>query len=89
MRPPAQEASLVEWWFKARQNNTKTLCKGLTTATLLLPLMVWKHRNSCIFEGAQPSSAGLLASIEEEAALRTKAGATGLRVVLPTTWDVH
>ena len=63
--------------------------KGLASITLLTPWMVWKMRNDCVFEGAQPLIHDLLVKIKEEARMWAKAGALGLRVILPSTWDVH
>ena len=56
---------------------------------LLTPWMIWKHRNECVFEGAQPTVGNLVAKIKDEAALWVKAGAAGLRDTMPQTWDVH
>ena len=86
---PNQEASLLAWWQQAKQSTPKPQRKGLASITLLLPWMVWKQRNECIFEGAQASTASVLAKIKEEATCWARAGATGLRVVLPPSWDVH
>ena len=63
--------------------------KGLSTATLLIPWMTWKHRNDCVFNGATPSTNSLIAQIKDEAKLWATAGARGLRAILPQTWDVH
>jgi hypothetical protein len=51
--------------------------------------MLWKHRNDCVFNGAQPSINTVVNNIKEEAALWARAGAQGLRLILPQTWDVH
>jgi hypothetical protein len=51
--------------------------------------MIWKHQNGCVFDGDQPSTSRLNDNIHAEAAMWAKAGADGLRVILPTTWDVH
>uniref|UniRef100_A0A453JI56 Uncharacterized protein n=1 Tax=Aegilops tauschii subsp. strangulata TaxID=200361 RepID=A0A453JI56_AEGTS len=51
--------------------------------------MIWKHRNDCIFEGAQPSVQTLVDKIKTEATVWARAGARGLREILPATWDVH
>ena len=79
----------MDWWVQAKQNTPKQLCKGLGSITLLTPRMVWKHRNDCVFEGAQPSIRDLVEKIKSEAKLWARAGAKGLRVLLPPTWDVH
>jgi hypothetical protein len=87
--PDSNDASLDEWWRKARQLTPKPMRKGLDSFTLLTPWMIWKHRNSCVFDRAQPSVHDLVNEIFEEAALWARAGAKGIRVVLLTTWDVH
>jgi hypothetical protein len=42
-----------------------------------------------VFNGAQPSIDNVVSKINEEAALWERAGAQGLRVIMPQTWDVH
>jgi hypothetical protein len=79
----------LDWWQEAKQNVPRTMLKGFTSASLLVPWMVWKQRNSCIFEGARPSIIHTMASIKAEAVDWARAGALGLRTVLPATWDVH
>uniref|UniRef100_A0A453MY60 Uncharacterized protein n=1 Tax=Aegilops tauschii subsp. strangulata TaxID=200361 RepID=A0A453MY60_AEGTS len=63
--------------------------KGLASMALLTPWMIWKHRNSCVFEGALPLAQDLVVKIKEEALLWAKVGAGGLRDIIPQTWDVH
>jgi hypothetical protein len=63
--------------------------KGLTSASLLVPWMVWKQRNSCIFDRAQPSISHTMASIKVEVVDWARAGTLGLKTILPTTSDVH
>jgi nuclear pore complex protein Nup210 len=79
----------MDWWQQAKLYTPKTLRKGLASAALLTPWLIWKQRNECIFEGAQPSVPNLVARIKDEAAIWARPGAKGLRVVLPSTWDVH
>jgi hypothetical protein len=50
---------------------------------------VWKQRKSCIFDGAQPSISHTMASIKAEVLDWARAGALGLKTILPTTSDVH
>ena len=88
-RPPDDEPSLDDWWRSARQGTPTQLRKGLASIALLTPWMIWKHRNSCVFDKARPSAQALVAEIKEEAKLWARAGAKGLRVLLPYTWDVH
>ena len=86
---PNQEASLMDWWQHARDGTPHAQRKALQSAALLVPWLVWKHRNSCVFDNATPSLGTLVDRIKEEAGSWAKAGATGLRVVLPPSWDVH
>lgn len=88
-QPPSDEATLLDWWHAARQSTPKPLHKGLASTTLLVPWMIWKHRNESVFERAHPSVTDLSNKIREEAASWVKAGAKGLRDAIPTTWDVH
>lgn len=87
--PPDGEDSLTDWWRTARQATPKPMQKGLSTATLLIPWMTWKHCNECVFDAATPSANTLIARIKDEAALWATAGARGFCVILPPSWDVH
>jgi nuclear pore complex protein Nup210 len=56
---------------------------------LLIPWLIWKQRNECVFDGVQPSISRLITRIKKEATLWARAGAEALRVLLPMTFDVH
>jgi hypothetical protein len=73
----------------AKQRTPKSLRKALGSVTLLVPWIIWKHRNSCVFDRARPSASYLIHQIKDEMAAWAKAGAKGLRDVVPTIWDVH
>jgi hypothetical protein len=88
-RPPDNEIALLDWWHGIRQVTPKPMCKGLASATLLASWIIWEHQNDCIFNDAHPSVQVIVHSIKEEARLWDVAGASGLKVVLPLTWDVH
>uniref|UniRef100_A0A453LNG6 Uncharacterized protein n=1 Tax=Aegilops tauschii subsp. strangulata TaxID=200361 RepID=A0A453LNG6_AEGTS len=51
--------------------------------------MIWKQRNECVFDNARPSIDALVDRIKNEAKCWAQAGAQGLRVVLPASWDLH
>jgi hypothetical protein len=87
--PRDTDDSIFTWLVEAKQTTPKPLRKGLGSAALLLPWMIWKHRNDCVFEGARPSVHDLMSKVKEEASLWAKAGAMGFRVALSATWDVH
>jgi acyl-CoA-binding protein len=84
-----QDATLMDWWLKAKHETRKSMHKGIASAVLLTLWMLWKQRNECVFDGAQPSIHDLVAEIKTKASLLAQAGAKGLRIVLPSTWDVH
>lgn len=69
----------------AKLETPKPMRKGLATTTHLTAWMLWKHRNSCVFDGEQPSIALLTTRIREELSLWVRAGAAGLGVIMPLT----
>ena len=83
------DASLFDWLTAALRQTPHAMRKGLGTTSLLIPWMIWKHRNECVFDRARPSLARLMTLIREEAAAWAQGGALGLRTVIPPTWDVH
>jgi hypothetical protein len=87
--PPQHGTHIGDWWLRAKQATPKQLRKGLASMTLLNVWMIWKLRNECTFNIAQPNIASILNRIKAEARLWARAGAIGLRVYLPETWDVH
>ena len=46
-----------------------------------------EQRNECVFDGAQPYVTNIVTTIKDKAALWARAGAPGLRMVIPN--DVH
>jgi hypothetical protein len=57
--------------------------KGFNSVVALGAWWIWKHRNSCVFEGSSPSVVRLVQDIKDEAGLWCLAGASGLRVIWP------
>jgi hypothetical protein len=87
--PPEQGDTLLSWWNKAKHATPKPLRKGLASIALLTPWLIWKQRNDCVFNRAEPSVHNVVIRIRDEAALWARAGAPGLCVLLPQNWDVH
>lgn len=67
--PPDNEPSIKAWWLSARQLTSKPMHKGLASATLFIPWMLWKHHNDCVFDRARPLVTTLMMKIKDEAAL--------------------
>uniref|UniRef100_A0A8I6WK60 Uncharacterized protein n=1 Tax=Hordeum vulgare subsp. vulgare TaxID=112509 RepID=A0A8I6WK60_HORVV len=87
---PLRAASLARGPFLAAPTTPpSSLRKALRSATLLVPWMIWKHRNACVFDHITPSLAKLSDRIKDEMRCWARAGDKGLRVVLPPSWDVH
>jgi hypothetical protein len=49
----------------------------------LVAWWLWKHRNTCVFEGASPSISIIVQDIKEDTRMWCLAGATGLRKIWP------
>lgn len=86
-RPPDDGDMLDDWCRAARHDTPKPMHKGLASIALLVPWMTWKHRNDCVFNHSRPSIPAVVNAIKDEATQWARAGAKGLRVILPTTWD--
>uniref|UniRef100_A0A453GH32 Uncharacterized protein n=1 Tax=Aegilops tauschii subsp. strangulata TaxID=200361 RepID=A0A453GH32_AEGTS len=89
VQPPHNEPSLTDWWQRTKGETPHALRKGLQSIAMLVPWMIWKQRNECVFENTRPLIEALVDRIKTEAKCWAQAGAKGLRVVLPTSWDVH
>nr|TKW04463.1 hypothetical protein SEVIR_7G110800v2 [Setaria viridis] len=67
---------------KALRSAPKEIRKGLNSLIILVSWEVWKHRNSCIFENARPSTSLLLQTVADECSVWGMAGATKLQELL-------
>jgi hypothetical protein len=52
--------------------------KGVNTLIILGAWMIWKHRNTCVFDGVAPSLISTLRDIMDEHSLLCLAGAKKL-----------
>ncbi|GJN12953.1 hypothetical protein PR202_ga31282 [Eleusine coracana subsp. coracana] len=52
----------ADWWRKAHKQATKEKRKGPNTLIILGAWILSKHRNSCVFEGAQPNIQKILSN---------------------------
>ena len=52
--------------------------KGFNSLVILGAWIIWKHRNSCVFNGAAPNLQSALQAFRDELCLWQAAGAKGL-----------
>lgn len=81
---PLTSSTLVEWWAVATTTVPSAMRKGLSSIILLAAWHIWKLRNSCVFDSAQPSCWELLQSIKDDARSWARAGKKGLAAIIPT-----
>jgi len=80
--PLTTNVHISSWWKKAIRGAPKEMLKGLNSFIILVSWEVWKHRNSCVFEGATPNVNLLLQTVGDECALCCMAGASKLNEFL-------
>lgn len=86
---PDHEPTVMDWWLCAKEHMPPTQRKALKSIAMLVPWMIWKHRTEHVINNARPSIDSLVDRIKDKVRCWGKAGAQGLKVVLPTSWDVH
>ncbi|WVZ70726.1 hypothetical protein U9M48_019369, partial [Paspalum notatum var. saurae] len=82
LAPSISNSRFNAWWKVAASNVLKELRQGLNSLIILVVWEVWKHRNACIFEEAQPNNQVLLQAVLVESSLWCKAGASKLQLLL-------
>jgi hypothetical protein len=58
-----------DWWRNAEGQVSKEKKKGFNTMVILVAWWLWKDRNTCVFDGASPSTRDVLQHIQEDATL--------------------
>ena len=64
--PDNRDQEFAGWWRKAAKQVPKEKKKGFNTLVILGAWLLWKHRNSCVFEGTLPSIHALLQTIGDD-----------------------
>ena len=59
----------ADWWKKAERKIQKQHRKGFNSLCILGAWILWKHRNSCAFDGAAPNMQVALQAFHEESHL--------------------
>jgi len=58
LAPQPTNTSFDDWWEKASAATIGLTQKGLNSLIVLGAWIIWNHRNSCIFDGANTNIAG-------------------------------
>lgn len=82
LAPRQHERGLADWWQRASRRVASDKKKGLNSLVMLVVWNIWKHRNRCVFDNAQPGSQHILRAIREEASLWGLARAKSLREIM-------
>jgi hypothetical protein len=77
--PSQQEVSFEDWWRRTIKSVKKESRKGVNSLIILGAWTIWKHRNSCVFEGGSPSVVSVLNNLLDEHSLWCMAGAKKLQ----------
>jgi hypothetical protein len=70
-----------QWWCASSSSVQDQLRKGFNTLVMLGAWVIWKHRNSCVFNSATSSVAAALLVAKEEALMWSMAGANDLSLL--------
>jgi hypothetical protein len=76
--PNPSDQIFAEWWRKSCRRTPEEKKKGFNSVVILVAWIIWKHRNACVFQGAQPSMVNILQEFRDEHHLWGLAGARGL-----------
>lgn len=78
LAPTPNDVVFADWWRRAHNRAGRQIRKGINSLIQLVAWSIWKVRNRCVFDGAQPNSQRLVQEIREEAATWVIAGARRL-----------
>ncbi|WVZ88496.1 hypothetical protein U9M48_035013 [Paspalum notatum var. saurae] len=70
------------WWRQSVKRVGKDMRKGLNSLIILVAWQIWKHRNSCVFEGTRPCVQSVVLAVVEEGSAWCLAGASALHDLL-------
>ena len=82
LAPQAVDLSFEDWWTNASNRVTGQVQKGLNSIIILGAWSIWKHRNSCVFDGVTPNLPYVVATIQEQMHQWSVAGARGVSHLL-------
>ena len=81
LSPQSTEISFHSWWERVNSAASDMARKGINSLVILGAWTLWRHRDSCVFDGAAPSVASALAVAEDDRRSWSLAGARGLSLL--------
>jgi hypothetical protein len=79
--PQPTDGGFEDWWCASSSRVQEHLRSGFNSLVILGAWVIWKHRNSCVFNGAAPSVQAALLVAREEVLLWSMAGAKGISLL--------
>jgi hypothetical protein len=79
--PQPMDFVFKDWWCTSSSHVQEQLKKGFDYVVILGVWVLWKHWNSCVFNGAASSVPAALLVAREEALMWSMAGAKGLSLL--------
>jgi len=73
---------LADWWKKSWRKIPKQHKKGFNYLIILGAWILWKHWNTCVFDGSAPNLQRTLLDFKDERKLWLAAGAKGLAALV-------
>ena len=64
--PQQNDHSFADWWAKLIRRVKKEYKKWVNSLIIRTTWLIWKHRNSCVFDGATPSVNEVLGQFRDE-----------------------
>lgn len=82
---PSADVPFLDWLASSIAGSPRGLRRGLSSLVLLTAWWIWKQRNACVFDNDRASVSHLSSTIKDEARSWARAGAHGIRAILPET----
>jgi hypothetical protein len=79
LTPGTAESSFQDWWHRSGTKIQKAQKKGFNSVVILVAWWLWKHRNSCVFDGATPDISKITQDIRDDAKMWCLAGLAACR----------
>lgn len=76
--PQPSDTSFQQWWCRASSSVSGSTRRGLDSLIVLGAWSLWRHRNDCVFNMAEPRLATILTVAGDEATLWSMAGAKAI-----------